>query len=98
MKRKKVVIWEDLELEDRDIVVTRNGICYIVSGEFLLGLGGFMNKSSYNKDLKAYGGEQYDIVKVYDAGHGFGYGLKQLLDKDFLKENNKLVWERGVII
>ena len=53
-----------------------------------------MNKSSYNKDLKAYDGEQYDIVKVYDAGHGFGYGLKQLLDKDFLKENNKLVWER----
>ena len=94
MKGKKVTVWKDLELEDRDIVVTRSGICYIVSGEFLLGLGGFMDKSSYNKDLKAYGGEQYDIVKVYNAGRGFGYGLKQLLDKDFLKENKELVWER----
>ena len=94
MKGKKVTVWKDLELEDRDIVVTRSGICYIVSGEFLLGLGGFMDKSSYNKDLKAYSGEQYDIVKVYDAGHGFGCGLKKLLDKDFLKENKELVWER----
>lgn len=94
MKGQKVTIWKDLELEDRDIVVTRKGICYIVSGEFLLGLGGFMDKSSYNKDLKAYRDEQYDIVKVYYAGYGFGCGLKQLLDKDFLEENKKLVWER----
>ena len=94
MKGKKVTFWEDLELEDRDIVVTRSGICYIVSGEFLLGLGGFMNKYSYNKDLKAYGDERYDIMKVYNAGYSFGCGLKQLLDKDFLKKNKELVWER----
>ena len=41
MKGEKVIKWKNIELEDRDIIVTREGKAYIKSGKYLLGKYGF---------------------------------------------------------
>lgn len=70
-------------LQDMDFVKTNNGKVYMVSGEILLGKGGFLYKEDYDEYFRfnrnGYEREDYTISKVYKV-IGFGKGFDGIVD------------------
>ena len=93
MKGEKVIKWNNVELEDRDIIVTRKGDAYIKSGKYLLGKYGFFDESYDGNLIDKEGVKDLDVMEVYSVG-AFGLGLNELLTTSILRKVFTPVWKR----
>ena len=93
MKGEKVIKWKNIELEDRDIIVTRGGDAYIKSGKYLLGKYSFFDDSYDENLIDMDGVKDLDVMEVY-SNLPFGLGLDDLLTTSILQNRFIPVWER----
>ena len=93
MKGEKVIKWNNIELEDRDIIVTREGKAYIKSGVYLLGKHSFFDDSYDGNLIDKDGVKDFDVMEVY-SGLPFGLGLNELLTTSVLQNKYTPVWKR----
>jgi len=85
-----------LELENKMVVEVRNKSLYIIVGDTLLDLSGFMTLSCYKNNLKIADDDcgEFDIMKVYYYNNEPENvsSLREMLNKN--KQSLKLIWER----
>ena len=93
MKGEKIIKWKNIELEDRDIIVTRNGDAYIKSGKYLLGKYGYFPERYDGNLIDKDGMEEFDVMEVYSLG-AFGLGLNELLTTSILRKKFIPIWKR----
>jgi hypothetical protein len=76
------------DLKSCMIVETQEKKLYLVVGDKLIGVDGFLNLSSYHDDLKHTSFRDFNIIKVYNYKYAssFSYLLKY--------DNLDLIWER----
>ena len=93
MKGEKIIKWNNIELEDRDIIVTRDGDAYIKSGKYLLGKYTYFDESYDGNLIDKDGVKEFDVMEVY-SGLPFGLGLNELLTTSILQNRFIPVWKR----
>ena len=80
---------KDKYLVTKNVVEIRNGLFYMVVGDILLRVNGFLYTDDYGDDL-TFSDDEFDIVKVYKLD-GFGFGFNGMNNIN----NLTLLWERN---
>lgn len=93
MKGEKIIMWNNIKLEDRDIIVTREGDAFIKSGKYLLGKYGFHTDDYDGNLIDKDGVKDLDVMEVYSV-ESFGLGLNDLLTTSILRNRFTPVWKR----
>ena len=81
------------ELRDGDIVVRADGSVRILLGEAFKGNGGYLEKSTYNDDLKC-ADKAFRIRKIYRSGDTLGFSFVWSSEEaEFNPGNFRLIYE-----
>lgn len=82
------------ELRNGMMVETREGVLYLVVGDFMTRENGYDLLSNYNKDMINVNDRAYDIVKVYEFKNNVFDNNAGWLKVLFDRERLTLLWER----